>query len=95
MKQMKRTPFGRTMHDSNPGLDLPIDFHGGILDHNTRLIHYGDRVYDPVLGQWMTPDWESLGVNMRSPFQLFVYRFLNNNPINRNQDMVRFQGTQG
>ena len=95
MKQIKRTPFGRTMHDSNPGLDLPIDFHGGILDHNTRLIHYGYRVYDPVLGQWMTPDWESLGVNMRSPFQLFVYRFLNNNPINRNQDMVRFQGTQG
>ena len=92
LKQIKRTPFGRTMHDSNPGLVVPIDFHGGILDYHTRLVHYGDRVYDPVLGQWMTPDWETLSTNMDSPFKLFTYRFLNNNPINRNQELIQFKG---
>ena len=95
LKQIKRTPFGRTMHDSSPGIDVPIDFHGGILDKHTRLIHYGDRVYDPVLGQWMTPDWQKLGLNIESPFDLFVYRFLNNNPLNRQQELVRYHGTDG
>jgi RHS repeat-associated protein len=92
IKQVKRTPFGRTMHDSNPNHDMPIDFHGGLLDKHTRLIHFGDRVYDPVLGQWMTPDWEGLGKDIHSPFDVFTYRFMNNNPMNRDQDIVRFKG---
>ena len=92
VKQVKRTPFGRTMHDSNPNIDLPIDFLGGLLQAHTRLVHYGDRVYDPVLGQWMTPSWEEATHDIQSPFDLFVYRFMNNNPINRHQDFVRFQG---
>ena len=36
IKQMKRTPFGRTMHDSNPSFKLHIDFNGGILEEHTR-----------------------------------------------------------
>jgi len=95
VKQMKRTPFGRTMHDSNPNVELPIDFHGGILEKHTRLIHFGDRVYDPVLGQWMTPDWEGLGKDIQSPFEVFSYRFMNNNPVNRNQELVRYEGPKG
>merc|ERR1719336_380001 len=90
-----RTPFGRTMHDSNPNIELPVDFHGGLLQSHTRLIHFGSRVYDPVLGQWLTPHWENMPLNIKSPFDLFVYRFMNNNPINRQQDFVRFQGTEG
>merc|ERR1719336_815253 len=90
-----RTPFGRTMHDSNPNIELPVDFHGGLLQSHTRLIHFGSRVYDPVLGQWLTPHWENMPLNLQSPFDLFVYRFMNNNPINRQQDFVRFQGTEG
>ena len=95
VKQVRRTPFGRTMHDSNPGLKLPVDFNGGLLEEHTRLVHFGDRVYDPVLGQWMVPAWEQLGQEERgieSPFQLFVYRYMNNNPMNRLQDMAKFQG---
>ena len=92
IKQVKRTPFGRTMHDSNPNQEIPIDFHGGLLDKHTRLIHFGDRVYDPVLGQWMTPDWERLGKDIHSPFDVFTYRFMNNNPTNRHQQLVRFKG---
>ena len=98
VKQVRRTPFGRTMHDSNPGLKLPVDFNGGLLEEHTRLVHFGDRVYDPVLGQWMVPAWEQLGQEERgieSPFQLFVYRYMNNNPMNRQQDMAKFQGRLG
>ena len=40
IKQMKRTPFGRTMHDSNPSFKLHIDFNGGILEEHTRLVLY-------------------------------------------------------
>ena len=47
-----------------------------------RLVHFGDRVYDPVLGQWMTPGWETLVNNMVSPFNIFSYRYINNNPYN-------------
>lgn len=95
VKQVNRTPFGRTMHDSNPNIEIPIDFHGGILEKHTRLIHFGDRVYDPVLGQWMTPDWERLGKDIHSPFDVFTYRFMNNNPMNIDQQLVRFEGPVG
>jgi RHS repeat-associated protein len=88
VKQLGRTPFGRTMHDSNPNFDLPIDFHGGLIDKHTRLLHFGSRVYDPVLGQWMTPSWESLGKNMEDPFKIFTYRFMNNNPINKDRSKL-------
>ena len=60
---------------------------------NFRLIHFGDRVYDPVLGQWMTPDWEQVGGRLSSPLQLLLYRYRNNNPINKiDNDIVRFKG---
>jgi RHS repeat-associated protein len=79
---------------THSGLRLPVDFNGGLLDEHTRLVHYGDRVYDPLLGQWMVPAWEQLGgeQGITSPFQLFVYRYMNNNPINRHQEMTKFQG---
>ena len=38
IKQVKRTPFGRTMHDSNPGFRLPVDFNGGLMEEHTRLV---------------------------------------------------------
>ena len=44
------------------------------------------RVYDAEIAQWLTPDWENVvspnGNELVSPFQLFPYRFINNDPIN-------------
>jgi len=91
VKQLGRTPFGRTMHDSNPSFDLPVDFHGGLINKHTRLVHFGSRVYDPVLGQWMTPAWEGLGKQMENPFDIFVYRFMNNNPLNKEDHFKIYQ----
>ena len=34
-KEISRSPFGRVVADSNPGLDLPVGFAGGIVDQYT------------------------------------------------------------
>ena len=44
------------------------------------------RVYHPRIVQYLNPDWESLLVApMENPLDLFVYRFRNNDPVNREQ----------
>ncbi|XP_071744523.1 teneurin-m isoform X2 [Lepeophtheirus salmonis] len=87
VKEISRSPFGKIQHDSDITLDLHVDFSGGLVDQYTKLVHFGSRVYDPLLGQWMTPNWEKIGQNMHSPFQIFVYRFRNNDPINGDQNL--------
>lgn len=52
------------------------------MDPNTNLIYINSRLYDPTVGQWMTPDWERLANNMVLPTDVFTYRFRNNDPIN-------------
>ena len=98
VKEMVRSPYGRVIRDSNPSMDLPIDFRGGLIDQYTHLIHMRGqndntegRVYDTLLGQWMTPKLFGgiINVNegMRSPFDVFSYRFMNNDPINMRRDL--------
>ena len=84
VKEILRSPFGQVIRDTNPAMDLSIDYAGGLIDQYTHLVHFGDRVYDPVLGQWMTPDWMKIAKpgNMKSPFDVFTYRFNLNDPIN-------------
>lgn len=89
VKEIRRTPFGRIIKDTNVGLHIPIDFHGGILDTNTKLIYNENRLYDPTVGQWMTPLWEPLATSMNFPTDVFIYRFHNNDPIN-NKDSMRY-----
>ena len=93
---MVRSPYGRIIRDSNPTMDLPIDFRGGLIDQYTHLIHMrGDgnsegRVFDTILGQWMTPSLfggiSKISDGIRSPFDIFSYRFMNNDPINMKQE---------
>ncbi|XP_017767897.1 PREDICTED: teneurin-m isoform X2 [Nicrophorus vespilloides] len=87
IKEMKRTPFGSIIMDTNPDFYLPVDFHGGILDPNTKLVYLSKRLYDPVVGQWMTPAWEQLATKLTTPTDVFIYRFQNNDPINPKSDV--------
>ncbi|EDS38435.1 odd Oz protein [Culex quinquefasciatus] len=87
VKEIRRTPFGKIVKDSNPDFFVPIDFHGGLLDPNTRLVYMEKRLYDTAVGQWMTPYWEQLATEMRLPTDVFIYRFHNNDPINRKEPM--------
>ncbi|XP_060653283.1 teneurin-m isoform X1 [Drosophila nasuta] len=85
VKEVKRTPFGRTIKDTKPDFFVPIDFHGGLIDPHTKLIYTERRQYDPTVGQWMTPLWETLATEMSNPTDVFIYRYHNNDPINRNK----------
>lgn len=87
IKEIRRTPFGSIILDTNPDFYLPVDFHGGIYDPNTKLVYLNKRVYDPVVGQWMTPAWEQLATKLTTPTDVFIYRFENNDPINPKPDV--------
>lgn len=82
VKQTRRTPFGKVIKDTNPEFFVPIGFHAGLMDPNTHLVYIDGRLYDPSVGQWMTPDWERLATQMELPTDVFTYRFRNNDPIN-------------
>jgi teneurin len=82
VKQIRRTPFGKVIKDTNPEFFIPIGFYGGLTDPHTHLLYFDARMYDPSIGQWMTPDWERLASNMVLPTDVFTYRFRNNDPIN-------------
>lgn len=92
IKEVRRTPFGKVTKDSNPDFYLPVDFHGGLLDPNTGLVYLGKRLYDPVVGQWMTPAWEEMANQLTTPTDVFIYRFNNNDPINRRHNITYMTG---
>ncbi|XP_031338872.1 teneurin-m isoform X6 [Photinus pyralis] len=87
IKEVRRTPFGAIVLDTNPDFYLPVDFHGGIFDPNTKLVFLAKKLYDPTVGQWMTPSWEKLATKLTTPTDIFIYRFKNNDPINLNTDV--------
>ena len=104
VKEVVRSPQGRVIRDSNPSMDLPVDFRGGLIDQYTHLIHMrGEnnngaegRVYDTLLGQWMTPKLfggiSKIKEGLRSPFDVFSYRFMNNDPINMHREFFHMTG---
>ncbi|XP_038105737.1 teneurin-a isoform X4 [Culex quinquefasciatus] len=83
IREIMRSPYGHIVYDSNPYLYMPIDFCGGILDQVTSLVHMPNgKVYDPLIGQWMTPNWENVDQRISNPTRLHLYRFNGNDPIN-------------
>jgi RHS repeat-associated protein len=47
--------FGNVIYDSNPGFQ-PFGFAGGLYDHDTKLVRFGARDYDPATARWLTKD---------------------------------------
>ncbi|XP_054706781.1 teneurin-m-like [Uloborus diversus] len=84
VKEIHRGPYGHVLFDSNPNFYLPVDFQGGLLDPMTGLIHFADRVYDSLVGQWMTPGWDDILRTLSNPKRLHLYRFNENDPVNVN-----------
>ncbi|XP_018334333.1 teneurin-a isoform X2 [Agrilus planipennis] len=83
IREIMRSPYGHIVYDSNPYLYLPVDFCGGILDQVTSLVHMPNgKVYDPLIGQWMSPIWENVLDRVATPTHLHLYRFNGNDPIN-------------
>ncbi|KAL3212092.1 hypothetical protein MRX96_008338 [Rhipicephalus microplus] len=82
IKEIQRNPYGKVTYDSNPEFFLPVDFQGGLRDPVTQLIHFGGRVYDALGVQWLTPNWESMPTLLQKPYDIHLYRFHGNDPIN-------------
>ncbi|XP_058794630.1 teneurin-a isoform X3 [Phymastichus coffea] len=82
IREIMRSPYGHIVYDSNPYLYLPVDFCGGLLDQITSLVHMPNgKVYDPLIGQWMSPLWEDVLDRLKRPTHLHLYRFNGNDPI--------------
>ncbi|KAG5320005.1 TENA protein, partial [Acromyrmex heyeri] len=82
IREIMRSPYGHIVYDSNPYLYLPVDFCGGLLDQVTSLVHMPNgKVYDPLIGQWMSPLWENVLDRVDKPTHLHLYRFNGNDPI--------------
>ena len=64
VKQMTYDPLGVRMTDSAPEFHFIFGFQGGIVDHTTRFIHFGQRVYDPRTGRWTAPDYKNMLRNL-------------------------------
>lgn len=48
----------------------------------TSLVHMPNgKVYDPLIGQWMSPLWENVLDRVDKPTHLHLYRFNGNDPI--------------
>lgn len=50
------------------------------------------KVYDPLIGQWMTPSWENVLERVATPTHLHLYRFNGNDPINVGNNRERPRG---
>lgn len=44
------------------------------------------KVYDPLIGQWMTPTWTNVIDRVTTPTKLHLYRFNGNDPVNVDHD---------
>jgi hypothetical protein len=47
------------------------------------------KVYDPLVGLWMTPNWEKTFERIETPTKLHQYRFNGNDPINYGKDLAQ------
>ncbi len=56
VKQIDYDSFGNVISDSNPGIEIPFGFAGGLKDEHTGLIRFGYRDYDPNVGRWTARD---------------------------------------
>ncbi|MBI3478006.1 MAG: RHS repeat-associated core domain-containing protein [Acidobacteria bacterium] len=55
VQRMDYDEFGNVLNDTNPGFQ-PFGFAGGLYDPDTKLVRFGARDYDPVLGRWTAKD---------------------------------------
>jgi len=56
IKRLDYDVYGNRIADTNPALDLPLGFAGGLYDADTRLVLFAARDYDPDTGRWIAKD---------------------------------------
>ncbi|KAL2089213.1 hypothetical protein ACEWY4_016112 [Coilia grayii] len=87
LKQVQYTAYGEVHLDSSPDLHIPLGFHGGLYDHLTKLVHFGERDLDIMAGRWTGPcptAFKDVGKEPR-PFNLYMFR--NNDPVSHGHNL--------
>ncbi|MFQ3260797.1 MAG: RHS repeat-associated protein [Reinekea sp.] len=56
VKQIEYDAYGNVINDTNPAIDIPFGFAGGLKDNHTGLIRFGYRDFDPETGRWTARD---------------------------------------
>ncbi len=56
LKAIEYDSFGNVISDTNPALEIPFGFAGGLHDKDTNLIRFGYRDFDPKTGRWTARD---------------------------------------
>ncbi len=55
VQRMDYDEYGNVTFDSNPGFQ-PFSYAGGLYDSQTKLIRFGARDYDALVGRWISTD---------------------------------------
>ena len=56
VKRIDYDSFGTIINDTNPVLQIPFGFAGGLHDRDVGLVRFGLRDYDPETGRWTAKD---------------------------------------
>ena len=76
VQEMLHDEFGRVVKNTAPGFQ-PFGFAGGLFDHNTNLVQFGARWYDPQVGRWMSKDPILFAGGSGN-----LYGYVSNDPVN-------------
>ncbi|KIG17575.1 hypothetical protein DB30_03056 [Enhygromyxa salina] len=71
-------PWGEVITEWNSGYESSFGFAGGLWDPDVKLVRFGARLYDPLIGRWM----------MKDPIlfdggQANLYFYVDGDPVNR------------
>jgi RHS repeat-associated protein len=90
---VKRTDydsFGNIINDTNPGMNIPFGFAGGLHDQQIGLVRFGARDYDPAIGRWTAKDPIDFGSGEAN-----LYGYVEGNPIGKVDASGLFPGPCG
>jgi RHS repeat-associated protein len=76
VQQMEYDEYGNVINSSGQQI-VPMGFAGGIYDARTKLVRYGARDYDAIVGRWTSKDPLLFGSRTTNHFA-----YARNNPIN-------------
>jgi len=76
VQQLDYDEFGNVLSDSNPDFQ-PFAYAGGLYDAQTKIVRFGARDYDAVVGRWVAKDPIGFEGNSSN-----FYEYCLNDPIN-------------
>ncbi|XP_042234258.1 teneurin-m-like isoform X2 [Homarus americanus] len=84
------TPFGYQLSEvGTKSIWVGVGPWGKFREPLSGLVIFKGYAYHPKLLQWMSPRWGHLTQPTRHVTDVFVYRFMNNNPFNHPTDHLR------